>query len=382
MRILLVSSSSGSRGGGEIFLLYLGQALKERGHAVALWTSSHPRMDELARRFAEFGEVHRDSYRNTYDHWHRGVFPSFGASATARRLAARWRAWAPDVIHLNKQNLEDGNDLLAAAAVAAVPHLCTVHITQSASFLGARFAAWRDARARASLRAYRGPLVAVAPTRAAELAEFVGKDARVRTILNGVSSLPDAPALRTNLRSREGLPPGAFAIVAVGRLEPQKNPLRFLHYASGIRRVVPNVALRWIGGGRMTAAWDRELAARKLEATVQRIEWREEVRSVLPAYDAFLHTAAFEGLPLAILEAMDAGLPCFIEKSVHAQLPGSLQSCAVGIDDQTDWAALLGDRDALADFGRRARAIVRAEFSTTAMAQSYENLYRELCTGR
>ncbi len=379
---MFISSSSGSRGGGEIFLLYLGQALQAQGHTVALWASSHPRMDELARRFSEFGEVQRDSYHNTYDHWHRGVLPNFGAAATARRLAARWQAWAPDVIHLNKQNLEDANDLLAAVTIAAVPHLCTVHITQSAAFLGARFAAWRDTRARAALRTYPGPLVAVAPTRAAELAEFVGKGARVCTIMNGVSPLTDSPALRTNLRSGEGFSPDAFAIVAVGRLEPQKNPLRFLHYATVIREVLPNVALRWIGGGRMTAEWDRELAARHLAATVQRIEWREDVRSVLPAYDAFLHTAAFEGLPLAILEAMEACLPCFIEKSVHAQLPGSLQSCAVAIDDRTDWAALLGDRNALADLGRRARAIVRAEFSTTTMAQSYANLYQELCAGR
>lgn len=382
MRILLVSSSSGSRGGGEIFLLYLGQALKAAGHTVALWASSHPRMDELARRFAEFGEVRRERYDNIYDQWHRGVLPTIGAAASARQLAASWRAWAPDVIHLNKQNLEDGNDLLAAAATAAVPHLCTVHITQSARFLGARLAAWRDARARNSLRSYRGPLVAVAPMRGVELAHFVGSEARVCTIVNGVPPLSDSTIDRTSLRSSEGLSPDALAIVAVGRLEPQKNPLRFLRYAAKIRHVAPDVEMRWIGGGRMTAEWDRELAAHQLQTTVKRIDWRDDVRSALPAFDAFLHTAAFEGLPLAILEAMDAGLPCLVEKTVHAQLPESLQSCAIGIDDQTDWAGLLSERTTLTSFGQHARATVRAEFSTTAMARAYENLYREICAGR
>ncbi|HYR57886.1 MAG TPA: hypothetical protein VEO95_04630, partial [Chthoniobacteraceae bacterium] len=67
MKILLASTSSGSRGGGEICLLYLGRALRARGHAVTLWAARHPRMDELAERFAAFGEVVRADYTNTYD---------------------------------------------------------------------------------------------------------------------------------------------------------------------------------------------------------------------------------------------------------------------------------------------------------------------------
>ena len=50
MRILLVSSGSGSRGGGEIFLDYLGKGLTDRGHEVLMWIPNHPRMDELAEQ--------------------------------------------------------------------------------------------------------------------------------------------------------------------------------------------------------------------------------------------------------------------------------------------------------------------------------------------
>ena len=73
MRILFASSSSGSRGGGETFLIYLGEGLAARGHDVALWTSSHPRMDEIAVRFAAFGEVRRVEYTNTYDRPRRSL---------------------------------------------------------------------------------------------------------------------------------------------------------------------------------------------------------------------------------------------------------------------------------------------------------------------
>jgi len=40
MKILLVSSGSGSRGGGEIFLVYLAQGLTDRGHEVLVWMPS------------------------------------------------------------------------------------------------------------------------------------------------------------------------------------------------------------------------------------------------------------------------------------------------------------------------------------------------------
>ena len=62
MRILLVSSGSGSRGGGEIFLDYLGKGLADRGHQVLVWIPAHPRMDELAVKCARFARVTR---RNT-----------------------------------------------------------------------------------------------------------------------------------------------------------------------------------------------------------------------------------------------------------------------------------------------------------------------------
>src|SRR5688500_16843185 len=73
MKILLVSSSSGSRGGGELYLLYLGRALAQRGHSLTLWASTHTRMDELANSFSGIGEVLRSPYRNTYDHRGRSI---------------------------------------------------------------------------------------------------------------------------------------------------------------------------------------------------------------------------------------------------------------------------------------------------------------------
>ncbi len=144
VKILLVSSSSGSRGGGELYLLYLGRALADRGHMPILWASSHPRMDELVNGFAAFGQVERCDYPNTYDRRLRSLGAYVDTKVTDRALQS-WERIGAHVIHLNKQNLEDGLDLLRALRAIGTPSLCTIHLTQSARYLKAVLAGARDA---------------------------------------------------------------------------------------------------------------------------------------------------------------------------------------------------------------------------------------------
>jgi len=92
-------------------------------------------MDEMAAAFSEFAHVIRGPYWNTYDRRLRSFHYAFG-DLVLREVANAWRAENPDVIHIIKQNLEDGLDLLATADSICVPSLCFIHIPQSAGYLG------------------------------------------------------------------------------------------------------------------------------------------------------------------------------------------------------------------------------------------------------
>src|SRR5262245_21097228 len=97
-RVALVSSSSGSRGGGEFYLCGLAEGLSARRHEVHSFLAEHERMDGLAALLSKFGPVHRISYRNTYDRRLRCV----GAVLARRertRIARELAAFRPDVIH-------------------------------------------------------------------------------------------------------------------------------------------------------------------------------------------------------------------------------------------------------------------------------------------
>lgn len=377
LKILLASTSSGSRGGGELCLLYLARALSECGHDVSLWMSTHPRMDELAALFAPIGPVIRAAYTNTYDYRARSLAHLF-SGGVARRISEQWRAMAPDAIHINKQNLEDGLDLLDAARRSGIPSLATIHITQSAGYLRARHSWARDWIARRCLRRFPGILVPTLEQRERELRDFVGPAARIHTVLNGVP-IPDLsarPDVRDVVRAQLGVAAGETLFVGVGRMVAQKRPLLWLEWAETIRRSVPGARFAWVGDGALAGDFDRAVNERDLADGVRRIAWTNDVLPYLRAGDAFLHTAEFEGLSFALLEAMAAALPVVVSENLLAELPFLTREVSVPL--QPGCEAALADRDGLTALGMNARRLAVERFSFGTMAENYERLYREM----
>jgi glycosyltransferase involved in cell wall biosynthesis len=374
MKILFASSSSGSRGGGETFLVYLGEALAKRGHEVMLWTSSHPRMDDIAARFAPFGSVHRTEYTNTYDRPRRSLSALLDRD-TPPRVATEWAALKPDLIHINKQNLEDGLDLMAAIRRTTTPTVCTVHMTQSAAYLGARAAWLRDWVSRRCLRGYRGTYVAVSEPRKADMEKFMGAGINVVAIPNGVPiPSPIPPDERDRCRAEIGLTASDLAVLAVGRMTAQKRPFLFLDTAARIAARVSNAKFFWVGDGELTEEWKQRASALGLDSRARALGWRNDAAKLLQCGDLFLHTAGYEGLSLAILEAMAAGVPCAITEELHGEMPFLDEGNSICVKGDA-WIDLLQNRDDLNQRAKAARALAVERFSIDAMADAYERLY-------
>jgi glycosyltransferase involved in cell wall biosynthesis len=378
MIILLASTSSGSRGGGELCLLYLGKALRDRGHEVTLWASRHPRMDELAAAFSSFGAVFRADYTNTYDHRGRSIRSYLDARA-ARRVARQWKELAPDVVHINKQNLEDGLDLTEALRFSGLPGIAMIHITQSAAYLKAALAFPRDFISRRALRAFPGLLVTTPEARQRDLAEFIGDAKKTRCIHNGVP-IPEAEAQvawRSAARGELQYADGDFLVVGVGRMVPQKRPLLFLETAEAIHRQMPQARFLWVGDGELSEAWDAWVAQRQMSAVIRRLPWQSNVPRLLSAADLFLHVADFEGLAFAVLEALASGLPCAITQNLLTEMPFLNEDNSIAITPDENWINLLNNPARLKDIGRAARQIAEMDFSHARMAADYEALYEE-----
>ena len=378
MKVLLVSSGSGSRGGGEIFLNYLGKGLTDDGHEVMIWIPAHPRMDELAEKVSRFGKVIRADYRNMYDYRTRTLATAFNWRIS-RKIARQWQELKPDVIHLNKQNLEDGLDLLRTADRCSIPSVCTIHLTQTARYLDARLPWLRDWIARRALGNYNGVFVAVQETRRGALEEFLGGHKRTETIFNGVplADQNQKPAVRAVKRCHLGLRTDDFLVLGIGRLVAQKKPFVFLNAAKTLYGHFPAAKFLWVGDGKMSAQWDEWVAREKLSTVISRVGWQADVTPFLFAGDLLLHVAEYEGLPLAIVEAMSAEVPCAVTRSFAAEVPIFNHDNVLFLDDAQALASRLRDSEVLSWIAAGGRQLVEKKLSVSAMVDAYERLYLE-----
>ena len=129
---------------------------------------------------------------------------------------------------------------------------------------------------------------------------------RLRTVRN---AFVPARALqsRADARDRLGLPHDGWIVGFVGRLSSEKGPDVLLDALSLLRDLPITAA--FVGEGREEAA----LRARSIELGVERmVRWIpvvDEAGSLFAAFDAFALSSRTEGTPIALFEAMNAGVP-------------------------------------------------------------------------
>jgi glycosyltransferase involved in cell wall biosynthesis len=96
-----------------------------------------------------------------------------------------------------------------------------------------------------------------------------------------------------------------LTVVTAGRVGPQKDPGFFAAVAEELAGHEPRPRMRWLGGG------DERAASELREAGVEVTGWipRGHVLEQLASADIYVHTAAWEGAPITVLEAASLGLP-------------------------------------------------------------------------
>jgi glycosyltransferase involved in cell wall biosynthesis len=385
MKVLLVSSSSGSMGGGEIYLHHLSFGLSRLGHRVQALCSAAPVMDKIADTLGPFAEVYRIEMANTYRRRTRCLGAALDFEEH-RRFSRKFRELAPDVVHINQQVAEDGLDLMLAARDSGVPVLSTIHITRSAEGLGARLGKLRDLVTTKVLRRVNMVHITVAECGKKDLLgrfDFLGPQ-QVRVVPNGTFFTDADSTIRDRTRTRWGVGSGDVVIGSVGRLDAQKEPIFALKIISKLRQKDLPIRYVWIGDGRMRSTFQEEAGRLGIANSVTLDGWRDDVSDCLRGLDIFILPSKFEGMPLALLEAMGAGLCCCasdvdgiaetIENGLNGYLcpPGDLQGWCRQLD------ALVTDPESRMAVGTRAHALARRRFSVEAMATETAKVYQDV----
>ena len=167
-------------------------------------------------------------------------------------------------------------------------------------------------------------------------------------------------------------------VLGVGRLVEQKRPDAFLKIASEIHQHLPASKFVWIGDGNFASCWDEWINREGLAAIISRVGWQSEVNSFLFAGDLLLHVARYEGLPLAVAEAMAAKLACAVTRDLAQELPLLDENNVLFVDDLPRLLKSLQDPTTLKAIAAQGRRLAEKELSLRKMVASYERVYADV----
>ena len=194
-----------------------------------------------------------------------------------------------------------------------------------------------------------------------------------------------SPAEHLDSRACLGLAERDLVMAIIGRLDEQKGHAFLLDaFARLARETRLEVRLLVIGDGRLRDTLERQARASRIHDRVMFLGSRTDVHRLLPIVDVVAFSSLYEGLPIALLEAMAAGR-CIVITDV----PSMLEAVRA---DQEAVVAPSADASGLADalirvaidpelrgrLGDAARRRFMERFTAQRMVSRYDAIYREM----
>ncbi|MEW9501081.1 glycosyltransferase family 1 protein [Jeotgalibacillus marinus] len=108
----------------------------------------------------------------------------------------------------------------------------------------------------------------------------------------------------------------SFVIGHVGRFNQQKNHLFLLEVFADLVQYVPQAQLLLVGEGTLQTSIEKKIQDLHLVNNVHLLGVREDVHLLMQGFDVFAFPSLHEGLPVTLIEAQCAGIPCLISENI------------------------------------------------------------------
>jgi glycosyltransferase involved in cell wall biosynthesis len=314
--------------------------------------------------------------------------PTLGLDAGARSLLTVWRFFRQhpaDIVHFNLAHPFACRYAIIAAKLAGVPVVTTNHLPtmKPAGYT------WKGTLVLAlANRLVDTTIVESEINRKLALANYHFDPDKVVSIYYGIDLSPfDSRRDRAAL-TEFGVDPDCSVVGTIGRLSWQKAQHDFLHAAAKVKEVVPKTKFILVGEGERRRELEELTATLGLQSDVVFTGYRADVPAFLRAFDVFVLSSIFEGLPLTILEAMAMSKP-IVSTDVDG-IPEAIVNGETGLlVPPRDPDALAGaiisvlQNPAMAQtIGPAARRRVEAMFRRDLMVAKTDALYTELLAGK
>lgn len=181
--------------------------------------------------------------------------------------------------------------------------------------------------------------------------------------------LQNVPAQDIQPRGEKSTATKNLLVVGAGRLGPQKDPEFFRDCIVALREAGHSIEPLWIGGG------DPEIEDMLEESGIPTTGWlpRESALERLREADVYIHSARWEGFPIAVLEAAIVGVPMIVrdipafsgvQLPVVINSPSDLCQFWPGLESASARSSLV-----------RAAADALASCNDTAQSDALQSLY-------
>jgi len=189
---------------------------------------------------------------------------------------------------------------------------------------------------------------------------------------------------RAHQRATQGIPPDTCVVLAVGALAERKGHATLLQAAALLHHKGERFRYVICGDGPLRASLESQTHTLGLAKDVQFLGFCADVTNYLAAADMFVHVPLWEGLGVAVIEALAAGLPVIashvggipelIEHERSGLLvpplnPEVLAAAIERVRQNLPWAKTLGTHG---------QSFVRTRYDMTVMAQANKALYYKL----
>lgn len=199
---------------------------------------------------------------------------------------------------------------------------------------------------------------------------------RLRVIYNGI-----------DVARFSGIAPRStptYDLISVARLERYKGIFDLVDAMERIVSRRPGTTLAMVGDGAGRVALERRIAERGLGSSIRLLGRRMDIADLLPLARVFVLASHEEGFPVAIVEAMAAGLPV-----VATAVGGNPEAVSTGrtgsLVPPRDPAALadailvyLADPGLVRSHGAAGRTVALERFDLGRMIRDYEEVYESI----
>ena len=151
-------------------------------------------------------------------------------------------------------------------------------------------------------------------------------------------------AIEREVRFELGIPSDAKVVGNVGRFAPQKNHSFIVECFYELYKKNHNAWLLLIGDGELRTDIENKINRLGISNRVIFTGVRDDVDRLLQTVDVFLFPSLHEGLPVSIIEAQAAGIPCIISDKVPIECKKTDRVFQYSLGDSAEcWASYIMD---------------------------------------